>query len=319
VNNKLKINFWSDLRSYISSQLTTFGYQTPSPKELREQDRAPEVRKNATEHYDSHRLITHYFSILIRRILRANYQVFVSDTIKNDAQKLALASLIESMFVSGEDVNSHLSHLVKKTDQLKKEHLDLLLSEWGIHHIHFDPDRSNELLFVYIKGTSVYFIDVLEHEDDEGTIETWTNTSLIEVTHRNWPDVIAAYKFNSNFACEELTTEQRRNLRDKFTNSFVTVSDGTVYRGSGGGYIVNGTALEVVRATNIIVEQICQHEKDVKAFAAIIRVQLNIADTDSLRLHLIFEPNLSSNIYHKNRNRIINFANPPTAKSGATF
>jgi hypothetical protein len=319
VNNKLKINFWSDLRSYISSQLTTFGYQTPSPKELREQDRAPEVRKNATEHYDSHRLITHYFSILIRRIPRANYQIFVSDTIKNDAQKLALAILIESMFVSGEDVNSHLSHLVKKIDQLKKEHLDLLLSEWGIHHIHFDPDRSNELLFVYIKGTSVYFIDVLEHEDDEGTIETWTNTGLIEIIHRNWPDVIHAYKANGNFTCEERTAEQRRNLRDKFTNSFVSVSDGSTYRGPGGGYMANGGAMEVLRATDFIIEQICQHEKDVRANAEKIRAQLNIADTDSLRLQLKFEPNLVSHVYHKNRDRIISFDNPPDSKSAGTF
>ncbi|EIK43155.1 hypothetical protein O59_003948 [Cellvibrio sp. BR] len=310
VNSKLKINFWSDLRKYITSQLTAFGYQTPSAKELRDQDRAPEERKNATEHYDSQRLITHYFSILMRRLPKANYQVFVSDTIKNDAQKLTLASLIESMFVSGEDVNTHLSHLVKKTDQLKKEHLDLLLSEWGIHHIHFDPDRTNKLLFVHIKGTSVYFIDVLEHEDDEGTIETWTNTGLIEIIHRNWPDAIKAYKVNGDFGCEERTTEQRRNLRDKFTNSFVTVPDGTVYRGPGGGFMANGGAMEVLRATDFIIEQICQHEKDVRAGAEKIRAQLNIADTDSLRLQLKFEPNLASHIYHKNRDRIIRFANP---------
>ena len=319
MNSKLKINFWSDLRRYISSQLTAFGYQTPSSKELREHDRAPEERKSATEHYDSRRLITHYFSILMRRIPKANYQVFVSDTIKHDAQKLALASSIESMLVLSEDVNNHLSNLVKKTDQLKKEHLDLLLSEWGIHHIHFDPKRSNDLLFVYIKGASVYFIDVLEHEDDEGTIETWTNTSLIEIIHRNWPEVIKAYKVNGDFACEERTTEERRNLRDKFTNSFVSVSDGSIYRGPGGGYMVNGVAFEVLRATDIIIEQICHHEKDVRASAETIRTQLNIADTDSLRLQLIFKPNLSSNIYHKNRDRIINFADPSTEKGRDTF
>lgn len=310
MNSKLKINFWSDLRSYISLQLTTFGYQTPSPKELRKQDPAPEERKNATEHYDSQRLITHYFSILMRRIPKANYQVFFSDTIKNDTHKLEFSSLIESMFASGEDVNTHLSNLIKKTDQLKKEHLDLLLSEWGIHHIHFDPDRSNELLFVYIKGTSAYFIDVLEHEDDEGTIETWTNTSLIEIIHRNWPDAIKAYKINGDFMCEEYTVEQRRNLRDKFTNSFVSMPDGTIYRGPGGGYMVNGVAMEVLRATDMIIEQISQHDKDVRLNAEKIRAQLNIADADSLRLQLKFEPNLISRIYHKNRNKIINFANP---------
>lgn len=312
VNSKLKINFWSDLRSYISSQLTTFGYQTPSTKELREHDRAPEERKNATEHYDSQRLITHYFSIVMRRIPEANYQVFISDTIKSDAQKLALASLIENMLVLGEDVNSHLSHLIKKTDQLKKEHLDLLLSEWGIYHIHFDPNRSNELLFVYIKGTYAYFIDVLEHEDDEGTIETWTNTSLIEIIHRNWPDVIKAYKVNGDFMCEERTTQQRRNLRGNFTNSFVSMLDGSIYRGPGGGFMINGVALRVLRASDMIIEEICQHDKDVKANVGKIRTQLNIADTDSLRLQLMFEPNLASHIYHKNRNRIISFANPQT-------
>lgn len=200
VNTTLKINFWSDLEAFIKSELTSFGYPTPGAKELRRQDRRSEDIKNAIEHYDSERLVMHYFSVLMRRIPTATYQVFISDTIKSDNQNLLLSQTIVAMLTAGIDANPHLSNLVKEVNQLKKENLDLLLSEWGIHHIHFDSNRSNKLLFVYIQETSVYFLDVLEHEDDEGTIETWTNTSLIEIIHRNWPDVIAAYKFNSNFA-----------------------------------------------------------------------------------------------------------------------
>jgi hypothetical protein len=53
-------------------------------------------------------------------------------------------------------------------------------------------------------------------------------------------------------------------------------------------------------------------------YLPMISPQLNIADTDSLRLQLKFEPNLASHIYHKNRDRIVKFANPPT-ENGLTF
>lgn len=310
MNTNLKINFWSDLEGFIKSELTSFGYQTPSAKELRRQDRRSEEIKNAIEHYDSERLVMHYFSILMRRIPTAKYHVFISDTIKSDSQKILLSQTIEAMLTAGIDANSHLSNRVKEINQVKKENLDLLLSEWGIHHLHFHADRSNELLLIFMRGTSIYFIDVLTHEDDEGTIETWTNTGLIEIIHRNWPEVIHAYKVNGDFTCEDLTVEQRRNLRDKLTNSFVFMHDGTTYRGPGGGFMVSGVALDVVRSTDIILEQICQSERDVRSSIVEIRSQLKIADSDSLRLQLNFKPNLTHSIYHKNRDKIIRFTGP---------
>ena len=135
---------------------------------------------------------------------------------------------------SGEDINSLLSTRVNKPNQPK--YADLLRSEWGIYHLHFKEDGSNEMLFVHFKDEDAYLLDILIHENSNGSIVTWTNTDLIQIMHDNWPHVIQPYIFNNKSDSPILSVEQRRALRKKAINTSVIVSDGTEYLPFGGGF-----------------------------------------------------------------------------------
>ena len=134
----------------------------------------------------------------------------------------------------GEDVNRLLSNKVKKLNQAKNA--DLLKSEWGIYHLHFREERSEELLFIYLNDGNAYLLDILKHEKADGVVVTWTNTDLIQIMHNNWPQVIKPFVYKANSTAIILTTKQRRTLRKKAGNSNVVVNDGTEYMPIGFGF-----------------------------------------------------------------------------------
>ncbi len=95
----------------------------------------------------------------------------------------------------GDDVNGYLSHDVKQGYCLhppgKKDgpDFDLLLNEWGIHHLHLDHapgkggfrKRSDELLYAILGRGVAFVLGVAPHG-------AWTSRRLIEATIRSWPD-----------------------------------------------------------------------------------------------------------------------------------
>ena len=95
----------------------------------------------------------------------------------------------------GDDVNGHLSHDVKQGYCLhppgKKDgpDFDLLLNEWGIHHLHLDQapgrggfrKRSDELLYAILGRGVAFVLAVAPHG-------AWTSRRLIEATIQSWPD-----------------------------------------------------------------------------------------------------------------------------------
>jgi hypothetical protein len=76
-----------------------------------------------------------------------------------------------------------------------ERHLDRLLSDWGLHHLHLGaaphrkrPDfvkRTPHVLFVAFKPDDAYLVDVAEHESDGAN---WSALAILEVIVRNWPD-----------------------------------------------------------------------------------------------------------------------------------
>ncbi|HTU36596.1 MAG TPA: hypothetical protein VMF35_01190 [Acidimicrobiales bacterium] len=61
--------------------------------------------------------------------------------------------------------------------------LDLLISNWGIHHLHLEraPERSALLLFTVFRPDDAYLLQLLPHG-------RWADSSLVEIIIRNWPD-----------------------------------------------------------------------------------------------------------------------------------
>ena len=226
----MSLDFLSDLSDELQILLKGYGLNVPSFEQLRQQDKRSEELKNKIGNNDLHNLLLHFFTVYSRRLPVRKWNVHISDKLSDAAEIIDIADKLSH----GEDVNSLLSNRVRKLNQSK--FADLLLAEWGIHHLHFEENRSDELLFIYFNGNDSYLIDILKHEKADGAVVTWTNTDLIQVMHDNWPNVLRPYIFKTNSQSPVLTTEQRRTLRNKAATTTVIVNDGTEYMPMGGGY-----------------------------------------------------------------------------------
>jgi hypothetical protein len=98
----------------------------------------------------------------------------------------------------GNDLRPHLSERVStayvptaEARKIKKHRLrdrDLLISDWGIHHLHLKTalrsdgftDRSGDLLFAFFADNDAYLINIYKHGD-------WALKAIVEICISNWP------------------------------------------------------------------------------------------------------------------------------------
>ncbi|WP_272460004.1 hypothetical protein [Polyangium jinanense] len=188
-----------------------------------------------------------YFSEKLRRIEERPRTVVWSRELraKELPEELRTALFaIEASSLAGLDLNPHLSKTIKKAG-----YNDMLLNDWGIHHMHLGPPstgtdffvgRRDELLFVWPTVDKLYFVDVLGHGH-------FSDDTLIETTHQNWPHLLEPYRCTDVVVPDPISSEERTLLRrpSKFGGGCLlaatTVRDGTVYFTPGGGYSVGGT------------------------------------------------------------------------------
>jgi len=109
------------------------------------------------------------------------------------ANRPGIEALLASL-ARGDEVNAHLGHDVMQGYCLhppgRKDgpDFDLLLNEWGIHHLHLDQApgkggfraRTKELLYVILGRGVAFVLTVAPHG-------AWTSRRLIEVTVQSWP------------------------------------------------------------------------------------------------------------------------------------
>src|SRR5258708_299506 len=113
---------------------------------------------------------------LERRILNADHHQAID--------QILAASL------AGKNLNPYLSRKL-----LDATYSDPLLNDWGIHHLHLGlsvesdgfVERDDSLLFAVVRDDGLYLLDTLAHG-------AWTDNSLVEIIHTNWPELIASYK-----------------------------------------------------------------------------------------------------------------------------
>jgi hypothetical protein len=137
--------------------------------------------------------------------------------------------VLQNKVRKGEDLNSHLS----------KGHASLfnndgLLAEWGVHHFHLgtEPDPRNRnfmkrtrwQVFALVDDNTFCAINIYPHGPDERHYE---EVGIIERIHRNWPDIISAYRVKATV--ETWDEAQRQAFRKKNANVLVSTADGTVY------------------------------------------------------------------------------------------
>lgn len=176
-----------------------------------------------------------------RRVLRSS--VFDQNPIV--CQRAAAISQIIDDIEHGRDLTKYLSRRVKSgftlppkpgTKKLKcLKHLDLLLNDWGIHHLHISMnveadgfvEHGDPLLFAIFKSERTYFIDVLSHRD-------FADDRLIHIILNTWPDDGLIFKVKGVLvARQSYTKEERTQLRSAGLQACVQIGGQLISPGTG--------------------------------------------------------------------------------------
>ena len=182
-----------------------------------------------------------YFNAQQRRIDQRPRKIEMSDDFQCPVELQEGWNKIQRQIYNGDDITPHLSKFVKDSD--KK---DEMLNDFGVHHFHLGTElkgdfikRTKPLLFALVTNECLHAIKIYEHGQ-------WTNSEIVEVIHRNWPDVIKKHIINGDHHKSNITDSERMILRGNNCNAFLTVSDGTTYAPIGGGVMGSGHNIQSI-------------------------------------------------------------------------
>ena len=260
----LRIDFKQDWKAHIKNKFQELGFTYNENDSLEENT----IR---------------FLRISRRLISKKKRNIFISNTFNVPPGLKSGFDEIVRRLQKGEDVKPYQSRLTKKTDIN-----DLLLNDWGIHHFHLGNslesdgyiNRTGPLLYVMLTEDAAYLIAVLDHGQ-------WTNTDLIQILHDNWKNMMA--KFQINTAPTSITEEQRKTLRNKHCNSFVTVSESTTYVPPGGGIMASGNCMFDIINTDKIFFNIENWESIVKSNEVRFFEGAKTDKNQTLTIKLIFD------------------------------
>lgn len=180
--------------------------------------------------------IPYYYHDLILRIPTAKpRQVFLSDVIKSDPEKLQSIDFIKRKAEKGGDIWPHLS---RGWGRLKN--LDKLYNHWGVYHLHLGEvvekhgyvSRTEGVLLLCISSEDMHFIDVRSHGD--GLTDLWYDIGIMNIILNNWPEKLAGNRsFMTGHNISASSIEEVKIYRDENLNVPFVLSDGNAYLGHG--------------------------------------------------------------------------------------
>lgn len=184
-----------------------------------------------------------------RRVLRS--AVFNQNAIVRERAS-TISQIIDDV-EHGRDLTKYLSRRVKIGFQLppkpgtknlnRLNHLDLLLNDWGIHHLHVSTlvesdgfvERDDPLLFAIFRPQQAYFIDAMGHQD-------FPDDRLIRILLDTWPDEGLVSEVKGVLGGKQSwSKEDRAKLRSVGMFSVVQF-DGRLFLPTTGGISTAGTS-----------------------------------------------------------------------------
>ncbi len=112
----------------------------------------------------------------------------------------------------------------------RRRDLDLLLNDWGIHHLHISTEveadcfvkRGGPVIFAIFKPERAYLIDIMDHGD-------WAREQVIRVIVETWPNDGLVNELKGVLGMSRSYTDKERvQLRAAGMSTFVEL-DGRVY------------------------------------------------------------------------------------------
>lgn len=183
-----------------------------------------------------------------RQVPVNKYKVHFSDDLLDRSDwnnyQNSLADIIDRL-----ERGNSINHCLSKTSA-NIDHLDQLLSYWGINHLHpvldgerdgkfpsITAERCGAVLFFRVYGSDIYLIDLLPHPSKSD----WINAHLVRVVDRHWPHLHRLYK-NATSVTEQLTDDQHKAIWSNGANAFVATERGLVM--PAGGLVIGRSSLE---------------------------------------------------------------------------
>jgi hypothetical protein len=140
---------------------------------------------------------------------------------------------LTEMIVAGEDLTSLLSRdIIYKPYELKpdfmqlkdEKHLDLLLNEQGIHHLHLptlERKKGTPIVFGIFDRHEAFLLDVAPHDD-------WSSDRLARISYNNWPQrhffrLAIDRLVDHQGAPITLTDQQRVSVRNNAINTPIEI------------------------------------------------------------------------------------------------
>lgn len=203
-----------------------------------------------TGDWDLGALLHLYAGWRFRQPLAVPRRVHVSAELLADPARLqyapGLAMLLEEL-AGGADLSRRLSTqvlTVYESDvppvlaaqpERQRRDRDLLLSGWGLHHLHLGHEtgrnpafvrRTRHVLILALRPHDAYLICLREHESHG---DNWAASEILATAVRNWPEADIAYRLDSVLGLtHDFSDEDRQRLRRAHANSALTI-DGHVY------------------------------------------------------------------------------------------
>jgi hypothetical protein len=135
----------------------------------------------------------------------------------------------------------------------QESHVDLLLNEQGIHHLHLPGLQRKEgapIVFAIFEPYQAVLLDLARHDD-------YQTDRLARISYGNWPQrhfrkLMVDTLLDSEGNEIELNDQHRTGVRNNAINSPIKIDDRVYVTPSAGGITANGFALSVAkRSTDI--------------------------------------------------------------------
>lgn len=180
---------------------------------------------------------------------------------------------LEAKISNGDDLNPHLSSRIalpvggEASDPLhRRSDRDLLLAEWGIHHLHLSEEmgkkgftkRTGDVLFAVLDESDAYLLGIYEHP----THANWAAEEIFAVIVRNWPKAGLAIQAKGIVGLsQQYSDEDRLQLRKSGVMNLLEI-DGKVYTPAGFGLTTAGTPIEATRQADALMWELNGWRKD---------------------------------------------------------
>ncbi len=210
-----------------------------------------------------------WMNVDLKLIPQQKYQVFRSKTLTSKSLSQDINDGIDSVqkkLEQGGDVTPHMSKGI-----LDGSFTDLLLSDWGIYHLHLGLSmdgnfikRTKEVLFLSLHESRAYFIDVRDHGRN-GEEHVFAKYDLLKTLADEFPEVIQRFELKGFRSDSSETSDPE--IIDTARKTGIEIPQAIndkIYAPMGGGVTTASTSTQAEIKTDHLLYFVNDREKYVK-------------------------------------------------------